>query len=312
VRAIAVEKFGEAPRLMELPVPTPGPGELLVRLTAASPNPFDRAIYGGFLRHLPHVFPLVLGVDGAGIVEDVGDGARRFDIGDSVYGTFAHEPLGKGTFAEYVAVPEGALLAKAPDAIPLAEAAAMPTAGMSAVGLLEEAEPSPGDSLLILGASGGVGSLAVQLAFRSGVRVIASARADAEQQVKDLGAALTLDYAQDSVAPQLREIEPEGVDILLDLVSDADGFLESTRLVRDGGKAISLRYAAKEDSGRIRASNFNLREHPHAARFLADLTDALEGGLKPVIDKRIALEQAPRFLESRVSGGARGKALISI
>ena len=114
MKAVAVEEFGQTPRLMVLPRPVPGPDEILVRLAAGSPNPFDRAIYEGFLRGLPHVFPLVLGTDGAGIVEAIGERVKRFAVGDAVYGIFAHEPLGKGTLAEYVAAPEDVWVTKAP------------------------------------------------------------------------------------------------------------------------------------------------------------------------------------------------------
>jgi NADPH:quinone reductase len=316
MRAIAVEEFGASPRLMELPEPTPGPGEVLVRLAAASPNPFDRAIHEGFLRHLPHVFPLVLGTDGAGVVEAAGDGVDRFEIGDAIYGVFAHEPLGKGTLAEYVSVPQDAWLTRAPCRIPLARAAAAPTAGMTAIGVIRATEVDAGQTVLIVGATGGVGSFAVQLAAARGARVLATARPDAAAMVSALGAARAIDYADGEVADRVRRIEPDGVDVLLDLISDPDPFLANCALVRDGGQAASIRYAAGPEAlggGRIAVTNFNLRAHPDAPGLLRELTDEIDvRALEVVVDTEVPLEGASGFLTARAFGGARGKAVIDV
>lgn len=316
MRAVAVEEFGASPMLMELPEPTPGPGEILVRLAAASPNPFDRAIHEGFLRNLPHVFPLVLGTDGAGVVEAAGEGVDRFEVGDAIYGVFAHEPLGKGTLAEYISVPEDAWLAKAPRRIPLARAAAAPTAGMTAIGAMRAAEVDAGQTVLVVGATGGVGSFAVQLAAARGARVLATARADAAGMVAELGAAETIDYTRGELASEVRLLEPDGVDVLLDLVSDPGPFQDNTALVRDGGKAVSIRYAAQSEllsADRITVTNFNLREHLDAPGLLRELTDEIDGGaLEVVVDAEVPLEGAPDLLAARALGGARGKAVIAV
>jgi len=317
MRAVAVTEFGGTPRLMDLPKPVPGLGEVLVRLAGAALNPFDRAISDGFLRHLPHTFPLILGADGAGIVEEVGAGVETFEEGDAVYGIFIHEQLGlgRGTLAEYIAVPGDAVIGPAPSRISLVEAAAAPTAGMTAIGLVEETEVAAGQSVLIVGASGGVGSFAVQLAAARGARVIATARSDAAERLRSLGAAETVDYAQRSVAEQLPEIEPGGVDVLLDLVSDPEAFAANLELVRDGGRAMSIRYAAQADSlgsDRVSVVNFNLREHPRAPDLLEALSAAIDAGLQVIVDVEVALEQATILIASRSSGGARGKALVAL
>src|SRR3954451_24465167 len=231
MKVVAVTEFGGTPQLMELPKPTPAAGEVLVRLVAASPNPFDRAVYDGFLRHVPHAFPLVIGFDGAGIVEELGEGAERFGEGSKVYGSFAHFPLGRGTFAEYIAIPAHTLIEAAPTRIPLLEAAAAPGAGMTAVGLVDETEIAAGQTVLIVGASGGVGSFVVQLASAKGAHVLATARPDAEERLRSLGAAKTIDYTQRSVDEQALEIEPGGIDVLLDLVSDPESFSCNAELV---------------------------------------------------------------------------------
>jgi NADPH:quinone reductase len=318
VRAVAVTEFGATPQLMELPKPAPGPGEVLVRLVGAALNPFDRAISDGFFRHMPHSFPLVLGVDGAGIVEEVGDGVEMFKEGDAVYGICItnHQPLGRGTFAEYIAVPSDAVIGPAPSRVSLVEAAAAPTAGMTAIGLVEETGIESGQTVLIVGASGGVGSFAVQLAAAQGARVLATARPDAAERLRSLGATETIDYGQGSVAEQVAEIEPDGVDVLLDLVSDPEAFAANLDMVRDGGRAMSIRYAAQAeslDSDRIDVANFNLREHPRAPGLLKALTEAIDAGhLQVVVDAEVPLEEAPEAIASRGPGGARGKTVIRV
>lgn len=315
MRAVGVMEFGASPELMELPKPTPGPGEVLVRLAAASLNPFDRAISEGFLRHMPHVFPLVLGIDGAGVVEEVSEGIDRFEVGDAVYGAFMHEPLGKGTLAEYIAVPEDALISKAPNRIPLTRAAAAPGGGMTAIGLVNATRIDADQSVLIVGASGGVGLFAVQLAATRGARVIATARPDAERTVLEMGATSTIDYTHGSVADRVREIEPSGVDVLLDLISDPEPFAANAEVVRAGGQAVSLRYAAGPQalaSDQIRVINFNSREQPGALGFLEELTQAIDRGrLRIVVDAEVPLEEAAT-IAARAQDGARGKTLVVI
>lgn len=318
MRAVAVTEFGDAPRLMELPTPIPGRGEVLVRLAGAGLNPFDRAISDGFLRHLPHTFPLILGADGAGIVEKVGEGVEAFEEGDAVYGIFIYEPLGlgRGTLAEYIAVPVEAVIGSAPSRVSLVEAAAAPTAGMTAIGVLEETEVAAGQKVLIVGASGGVGSFAVQLAAGRGAQTIATARPDAAEGLRSLGATELVDYGRGSTVEQLTEIAPDGVDVLLDLVSDPEAFAANLELVRDGGRATSIRYAAQAESlgsDRIGVVNFNLREHARAADFLETLTTEIDAGrLQVVIDAEVSLERAPAAIAARALGGARGKAVVAI
>ncbi len=316
MKAVAVTEFGATPQLMELPKPEPGPGEVLVRLAGAALNPFDRAVYDGFLRHLPHTFPLILGFDGAGIVEAVGEGVVRFAEGDAIYGVFAHLPFGRGTLAEYIAIPADAVIGPAPSKVSLLEAAGAPGAGMAAIGLVQETEIVAGQTVFIVGASGGVGTLAVQLAATRGARILATARPDAAEQLGSLGASETVDYGQASVAAQVAKIEPGGVDVLLDLISDPEPFAANLELVRNGGRAMSLRYAAQAESlgsQRIDVVNFNLREHARAPEFLRALTDAIdEADLRVVVEKNLTLEEAPALLAAQELRGARGKTIVRI
>ena len=142
MRAVAVSKFGGVPTVMDVPKPTPRADEMLIRLTAAGVNPFDHTIAQGLVRgRAPHTFPLVLGVDGAGVVEQTGADVSRLQVGQRVYGMFLQPPYGKGTYAEYIAVPERAWVSRAPQGVPLAHTAAAPSAGVTALALIEVTRP---------------------------------------------------------------------------------------------------------------------------------------------------------------------------
>jgi NADPH:quinone reductase-like Zn-dependent oxidoreductase len=241
MRAVAVRKTGDRPELMELPVPRPAPGEVLVKLAAASVNPIDVGIAEGFFEgRMPHVHPLVLGVDGTGRVVEAGEGVRGLKPGDTVHGQFLRAPLGNGTFADYAVVTEfsdSGALQRVPDGMPADIAAALPTAGMTALGALEAIGPQAGQPVLIVGVTGGVGVFAVQLAAACGAEVIATARPDADRWIQRLGAAVTVDYTAEGIAEQVRKTHPDGIDALLDLTRDQAGFSEYAGLVRDGGTA---------------------------------------------------------------------------
>ena len=319
MRAVAVRKAGETPELMELPVPHPGPGEVLVELAAASLNPIDMGIAQGYFEdRLPHVYPIVLGVDGAGRVAEAGAGVRGLTAGDRVHGQFLRTPVGHGTFADYALVTEfpdyGALL-RTPDGMDAGVAAALPTAGMTAVGVLDEIGLRAGQTVLIVGATGGVGVFAVQLAAARGARVIATARPDADQWIRKLGAAETVDYTRGDYTGQVRAAYPGGVDAVLDLTLDPAGFAERTGLVKDGGAAVSVALAASQEllaSQRIAVSNFQMRDKPG---LLARITaEAASGRIAVPVQRTVTLDEVPGALAGTTVGatasGARGKTTV--
>jgi len=315
MRAVAVRKMGDTPELMELPVPHPAPGEVLVQLTAASVNPIDTGIAEGLLP-MPQVFPLILGVDGAGRVAEVGEGVSVFKAGDVVHGQFLRAPLGHGTFAEYALVtetPNSGALQRVPDDMPAEIAAALPTAGMTALGALEAIGLRSGQSILVVGATGGVGVFAVQLAAARGAEVIATARPGAEGWIRGLGTAQTVDYTAGEVAEQVRKTHPGGVDAVLDLTRDPDRFREHAGLVRDGGAAVSATFMATPEllaSERIAVSNFTMRDKPG---LLAGITaEAAAARITVPIQQTVALDEVPGALGRNIAGGARGKTTVRI
>jgi NADPH2:quinone reductase len=315
MRAIAVPDIGGTPTLVDLPAPSPGPDEVLIQLTAASLNPADMSVADGLLS-LPTTRPLILGTDGVGRVVEVGASVTGFAPGDVVHGQFFDAPLGRGTFAEYAVIaesPSHGALRRVPAGLSADVAAALPTAGMTALGIVEYLDLGPGRSILIVGATGGVGVFAVQLAAARGAEVIATARADADEWIRGLGASQTIDYATDDVAESVRKTHPDGVDVFLDLTRDRSRFGTYTALVRDGGFALSATNTASPEllaSERITVINYMMQDKPG---LLARITDEVAAGRISVpIERTIALDQVPEALARYAVGGARGKTVVRI
>ncbi|MEV8533605.1 NADP-dependent oxidoreductase [Streptomyces sp. NPDC051211] len=236
MRAVTIDSFGATPALTETAKPAPGPGEILVRVHASSFNGFDGAVvFGVFKDMLEHKFPITLGQDFAGTVEEVGEGVDRA-VGDRVFGVVRKPVISDGAFADYLVVAEGYGITAAPAGLDLDQAGALGLAGSAAVGVVEAIAPAAGDTVLVSGATGGVGAYVVQLAAASGARVIATAKPGAETEfVTGLGAAHAVDHTGDLDA-QVREIAPEGVAAAVHLAGDP---AQLAGLVAAGGRLAS-------------------------------------------------------------------------
>ena len=218
MKAVVLGAFDQAPEIIDVDVPTPAEGEVRVRVRAASVNGFDLAVANGHLNGaMEHRFPVVLGKDFAGTVDAVGAGVDGYQAGDRVFGVVTKAFLGDGSFAEYVTVPVAVGIAKLPESIDFTTAAALGLAGTAAVDGFDAAQVAPGQTVLIAGATGGVGNQVLQLAVKAGAHVIATAHSDAERaQVSALGAAEIVDYTGD-VAVQVLAAHPGGVDTVVHL-----------------------------------------------------------------------------------------------
>jgi NADPH2:quinone reductase len=296
MRAITVNEYGAAPALTEMPDPQPGAGQLLIRTEAAGINPMDRTIAdGGWKEAMPASFPLILGADLAGVIESVGEGASKFLPGEQVFGQLLIAPLGTaGTYAEYVAVTEDAPLARLPKGLEPSIAAALPTAGVTALEIVESLEPLTGKTVLIVGAAGGVGSFAVQLAANAGAQVIAVAPAGADERMDHYGAAETLDRTETSVLDTVQQTHPHGIDALVDVASDAEDFATLAALVRPGGTALTTRYVADTEAlGSREVTGVNFRVSMSNG-LLERLADAVVNGaiVVPPIT-RVKLDEVP-------------------
>ncbi|WP_243077289.1 NADP-dependent oxidoreductase [Microbacterium sp. SS28] len=236
MKAFAVAEQGAQPAHLDIDIPEPDPGEVRVRVTAASVNGFDLAVAAGWMAgFFEHRYPVVLGREFAGVVDAVGEGVSGLGVGDRVLGVVAKPFLREGAFAEYTtAFADGGLI-KAPDDLTDSEAASLAHTGSTALAILAAIGDPVGKTVLVVGATGGVGTILVQLAAAAGAVVIATGRTiDGRDLLTELGAAHAVDYAR--LAASVREIAPHGVDVAVHLKGDPGEFAE---LVKDGGTLIS-------------------------------------------------------------------------
>jgi len=309
MRAITLDGPDTAPVLREdLPEPTPADNEVLVRVHASSVNPVDNSIAGGLLAQMgvEYEYPVILGRDYAGVVEHTGAAVSDYKPGDQVFGFLLHaNPTARaGSWAEMITVTEDLSIAHAPDGVDLAVAGAAPLAGITAMTAVDALDLSEGDVLLVAGAAGGVGSLAVQLAARSGVRILAPALREDEQFLDDLGVSDVLARDGD-IAELVRALVPDGVDALLDLVNYAPGTYDAA-LTRDA-RVASPTGAAGEGPGRT-----NVMAAPTAEnlkRFGALLAD---GTLRIPVQVTYPLAQAPEALAALAGEHTQGKLAIHV
>jgi NADPH2:quinone reductase len=306
--AITLDDFGAAPALRELPIPEPGPGEVLVHIEASSVNGFDLAVVAGWLKGMmEYRFPVVLGKDFAGTVAAIGADVTRFAVGDAVFGVVMKPVLGDGSFGEYVAVPENFGITRLPAALDMTFAGALGLAGTAALMAVDAVAPAPGETVLIAGATGGVGAYAVQLAAARGAEVIATSQSGEDAAfVRGLGAALTVDYSTD-LAAALRYERPRGVDAVIHLAGDA---LQLADLLVPGGRlASTLGIGPDQFAGRPVTAT-SIMATPDATRLDELAAAAVSGRLQSTVRRTYRLEQVPQAFTD-FAAGTLGKLAIS-
>ena len=313
MRALNIPSRGDQPRLSELPVPEVGEGTVLIRVRAAALNAVDNGIAAGMMADaVSHAYPLVLGRDAAGVVEAVGAGVDHVTAGDEV---IAHillaPPVQAGTLAEYALAPATAVTPK-PAELDFTAAAALPLAGAAAADAVDRINPQPGQTVLVNGASGGVGSYAVQLLAARGATVLATGTAADTDRLTRLGATQVIDFTTGSVADQVRADYPDGVDGLINLVgyTAADVPLAA---VRAGGVVASTTGAPDDDTlnaNGLTGGSFLAAPVRQVIQTLAEL--AASGALTIDVETVLPLDQATEGLALLASGQARGKIVVNI
>jgi NADPH2:quinone reductase len=235
-------------------------------------------------------------------------------VGDGVYGQFLHPPVGRGTYAEFVAAPETLGIAKMPRGMYNAQAAAVPTAGMTALQAMDKLGLSKGQSLLIIGAGGGVGSFAVQLASNAGVLALAASRGgDNRDFLHKLGASRYFDTENMRFVEEVKMAYPDGVDALLDLHNRGDALAKNLPLVRKEGIVASTNRAATDELAAthgLKAINVNLEPRPELLDRLG--AEFVSGRLRIPVEERIPLAEAPQAIERSRSGTFHGKIVLNI
>jgi NADPH:quinone reductase-like Zn-dependent oxidoreductase len=309
MKAVTLTAFDTPPALREdFPAPTVAPNEVLVRVHASSVNPADNSIAAGMLRQMgvEYEFPVILGRDYAGVVEQVGAEATRYIVGDEVFGFLMHAnpTVHDGSWAELIAVAQDMSIGRAPEGVDIAAAGATPLAGVTAMMAIDALEVSGDDTVLIVGATGGVGSFAVQLAARGRATVVASALREDEAYLRELGVSELLPRDGD-LAAAARERHPDGFDAVLDLVNYAPDV--PATLVKDGGRVASPTGAAGEGPGRTMVMAAPTPENlQRLAGLLAD------GTLRVPVQETYELAKAPDALTALATAHTQGKLAIRI
>ena len=308
MRAIATTDFGAPATLVEVPVPEPAEGEILVRVAASSINGFDLSVAKGVLKGMmEHRFPVVLGKDFAGTVEATGPGVDDFNVGDRVFGVIMKPELCDGCLGELVATP-AAFAAKVPEGLDIATAGVLGLAGTAAHDAVEAVEPQPGDTVLVSGATGGVGVIAVQLLKARGAHVIATAATEEEIAfVRDHGADEVVDYRGD-LAAAVRETHPDGIHAALHFAGDA---AQLAALVAPNGRLASTLGLRAEQLERDDLTVITIMANPVTAT-LTQVADAVAvGAIRAPIQRTYRLDDVPQGLAD-FAAGTVGKLAVRI
>ena len=307
MRAITWNELGTQPALRDdLPEPTPGAGEVRVRVHASSVNPVDNGIAAGMVKDtVPHEFPVTLGRDFAGVVEQVGAEVTAVSAGVEVFGFVPSMGLAvhAGSWAESIVVPEAGVTRK-PDGVDTATAGAAALAAVTAAMCVDALDLSQGDTVLIVGATGGVGSAAAQLAAAAGATVIAPGHSEDEDYLRGLGVADVLPRDGDVVAA-VRERHPDGIDAIVDLVNYAPGTYDAA--LKDGGRVSSATNAAGEGPGR---TNVIATPSPEILSRIAQ--HLVDGTLKVPIQQTYDLAQAPDALQALGATHTQGRLALRV
>ena len=302
-----VHEFGppETMRFERVPVPTPGPGEVLVKVHAAGVGPWDGWIRGG-RSALPQPLPLTPGSDLSGAIEAVGPDVAGLRVGDQVYGVT--NPRFIGAYAEY-ALASAAMIARKPASLSHIEAASVPVIAVTAwQGLFDQAQLTARQTVLIHGAAGNVGAHAVQIARRAGIRSIATAATDDLAYVRELGADTVVDFRTERFEDVARD-----VDAVLDLVG-GETQSRSFQVLRPGGKLVSAVSEPDQELAKSRgvdATFFLVKVTTGHLREVADMVD--RGDLRTRVGKVLPLADAREahfILEGR-RPSSKGKIVLA-
>ncbi|MBD3345260.1 MAG: zinc-binding dehydrogenase [Chitinivibrionales bacterium] len=315
MRAMVTPKFG-SPDLFELKdieKPSPGPGELLVRVVASGTNPVEAKIrktgYWGGIKP-----PVILGYDVSGIVEQVGDGVNEFVNGDEVFYTPEIDPTRSGSYAEYNVV-AASIVTHKPSSLSHIEAAAVPLAGGTAYeAIIRRLRISIGETILIHGGAGGVGSFAVQLARGSGARVLATASKSNQETLHSLGVDVAIDYAnQDPFEIALKETGGRGVDAVFDTVG-GDIIQRSLAATRPFGRLAGILGPGGDLTQAYRKNCTYYGVMLTRERKRLEILKAIleQRKISPLIDRIIPLEKVSEAHHRLDSGHGRGKIVLKI
>ncbi len=310
MRVVGVDEFGgpEALKVFDVPEPEAGPGQVRIRVYAASVNPTDTYTRNGARAEMLKAFdpPYVPGMDAAGILDGIGAGASvNCDIGDAVMAVVLPQG-GHGAYSEYIVVPAESVT-RIPTNAGIVEASTLPMNGLTARLSLDQLALKPGQTLAVTGAAGAYGGYMVQLAKADGLRVIADASPADIELVKSLGADEVV-LRGEGVADHIRALEPNGVDAIADGSVQLDALIPA---VRDEGQFVSVRGYQGEP---IRGITFHVtwvRDYITAHAKLDELRQLVEDGkLTLRVAKTFPAEQGSEAHRALEAGGTRGRLVL--
>ncbi len=311
MKAVQINKYGPVD-VIEIneyvPDPSLKPGQILAEVYAASLNPFDSFVRGGYLKEkVPLELPVTLGGDFAGIVTKVGQDVANFKVGDEVYGAALVVAGGSGSLAEFVAG-NTANLAQKPKNIDFVSAASLPLVGASAIQALEDhIKLRKGQKILIHGGAGGIGTIAVQLAKAIGAYVATTVSTDDIEFVKRLGADEAIDYKGENFEDKIKDFDA--------VFTTGGGEMvdKSFKVVKRGGTIVSMLGAPSEELAKKygvsaigQSTNTNTDHLNRLAKYVE------EGKIKPQIDKVFSLVEAKEAFTHLEEGHPRGKVVLKI
>ncbi len=310
MRAVGFTEFGDPSvlRIVQLPIPSAGPGQVRVRVAAATVNPTDLGFrLGG--RRLPDGLapPYIPGMDLAGVVDEVGPSVSSWQPGDRVMAAVSPWVPGGGAQAEYVLV-SADQLALVPDGMSLETAATLPMNGMTVRTALDMLALAPGQTLAVTGSAGAVGGYAIQLGARDGLTVIGDAKPEDTELVESFGAWHVVERGP-AMAAAVRALYPNGVDAVLDAALLGPAVLPA---VRDGGQLMAVRPFQGETERDITISLVLVGNHLHEGGRLAELADlAAKGALTLRIAEVLPSERAAQAHRRLEAGGVRGRLVLT-
>src|SRR6478752_10316144 len=308
MKAVRIHNYGgpEVLKYEDAPRPQPGEGEVLIRVHAATVNPIDRRVREGHMKEFwPHKFPLILGWDLSGVVEELGKGVSRFKIGDEVYSI--PDPTRNGAYADYIVVRESELALK-PNSLHHIRAAALPLVAVTAwQALFDAGQLVSGQRMLIHGGSGGVGHVAVQLAKWKGAHVFGTASTKNQELLRELGVDEPIDYTKQKFEDVARDI-----DLVLDLIG-GETQERSWSVLKKGGVLLSLvQPPAAEKAKALSVRAAFVAGHPSGAQ-LAEIAKLIDSGeLKLTIDRILPLSEVRRAHQLSQTGHTRGKIVLRV
>jgi NADPH:quinone reductase-like Zn-dependent oxidoreductase len=303
MKAVSIDNYGDnsVVRLVELPCSTPGPGKIRVAVRAAGVNPVDWKIRNGAGQRMGMTLPIRMGSEISGVVDAVGEGVDILGEGDEVFGI-----VSSGGFAEYVVVEADDLVRK-PERLDFIHSAAIPLGGLTAwQSMIDAGGLKAGDRLLITGGSGGVGSLAIQIAKAKGAHVTAMASSRNEAFVRSLGVDAFVDYT----AQPFEQVVSD-MDVVFDTIG-GETFKRAFRTVRPGGVLVTAVAFPGEDTpwSDVRVERIYTKANADQLSSLRSLVD--EGRLTPHVGTVYSFEDVTEALELSESGRAQGKIILAI